>query len=184
MQFIPTSIPDVILIKPKIFQDKRGFFLESYQSELFKAAGISASFVQDNHSGSSKGTLRGLHYQIKQPQAKLVRAIAGTIFDVAVDLRRDSPTFGKSSTAELSSENKHQLYIPTGFAHGFYVLSDWAEVLYKTSDFYAPEHERTLLWNDPELGIEWPLIDLAAPIISPKDTQGIPLRQAEIYNSG
>ena len=181
MKFTPTPIPDIILIEPHIFKDKRGFFLETYQAKVYKDAGISAAFVQDNHSGSSKGTLRGLHYQIKNPQSKLVRTVAGEIFDVAVDLRRRSPTFGKYTTAQLSSDNKRLLYIPAGFAHGFYVLSDWAEVLYKTSDFYAPEYERTLLWNDPEIGINWPLIDGEQPVISPKDAQGIPLRNAEVY---
>jgi len=181
MQFIPTSIPDVIQIKPKIFQDNRGFFLETYQTEVFNQAGISTSFVQDNLSGSSKGTLRGLHYQIEQTQAKLVRVVAGEIFDVAVDLRRSSPTFGGWTAVHLSSENKHQVYIPGGFAHGFYVLSDWAEVSYKASDFYAPDYERTLLWNDPEIGIEWPLVDQAEPVISSKDAGGLPLRHAQVY---
>jgi dTDP-4-dehydrorhamnose 3,5-epimerase len=181
MQFIPTSIPDVILIESKIYQDKRGFFLETYQSEVFKQAGITTTFVQDNLSGSGKGTLRGLHYQIKQTQAKLVRVAAGEIYDVAVDLRRSSPTFGQWTAVRLSSENKHQVYIPTGFAHGFYVLSDWAEVCYKASDFYAPDYERTLLWNDPQLGIEWPLIDQTEPVISPKDAGGIPLHDAQVY---
>jgi dTDP-4-dehydrorhamnose 3,5-epimerase len=181
MQFIPTSIPDVIQIEPKIFQDNRGFFLETYQAQVFKQAGINTTFVQDNLSGSSRGTLRGLHYQIKQTQAKLVRVAAGEVFDVAVDLRRSSPTFGQWTAVRLSSENKRQVYIPGGFAHGFYVLSDWAEVCYKASDFYAPDYERTLLWNDPQLGIKWPIVDRAEPVISPKDAQGTPLREAQVY---
>ncbi len=182
MQFTPTSIPDVILIKPKIYQDNRGFFLETYQAKVFNEAGINATFVQDNLSGSNKGTLRGLHYQIKQTQAKLVRVVAGEIFDVAVDLRRNSPTFGGWAAVHISSENKHQVYIPGGFAHGFYVLSDWAEVSYKASDFYAPDYERTLLWNDPEIGIEWPLDNQAEPVISSKDAQGVPLHLAQVYD--
>lgn len=182
MHFSPTSIPDVILIKPKIFEDQRGFFLETYQTEKFKEASISTNFVQDNHSGSSRGTLRGLHYQVEQAQAKLVRVVTGEIFDVAVDMRRKSPYFGKWTASILSSENKHQVYIPSGFAHGFYVLSDWADVLYKTSDFYAPEHERTLLWNDPDIGIEWPLNDHVELMISNKDARGLPLLQAPVYD--
>ena len=181
MQFIPTQIPDVIVIEPKIFGDERGFFLETYQSKKFAAAGITATFVQDNHSGSRRGALRGLHYQIRYPQAKLVRVIGGEIFDVAVDIRRSSPSFGQWTGVHLSDENKRQVWVPVGFAHGFYVLSEWAEVIYKTSDFYAPEWERTLLWNDPALGIKWPLIEEKKPTLSTRDASGIPLDRAELF---
>lgn len=182
MQFIPTSIPDVVLIEPRVFADARGFFLETYQYQRFAAAGISAHFVQDNHSGSHQGTLRGLHYQIQQPQGKLVRAIVGEIFDVAVDLRRSSPTFGQWVGINLSSENKRMVWVPPGFAHGIYVISEWAEILYKTSDIYAPQHERTLLWNDPQVNVQWPLLPGSMPLLSEKDAQGKLLAQAEIYD--
>jgi len=182
MKFTTTSIPNVILIEPKVLSDERGFFFETYRAERFANAGINANFVQDNHSRSKQGTLRGLHYQIRQAQGKLVRVVSGKIFDVAVDLRKSSPTFGKSVGTYLSSENKHQTWIPAGFAHGFYVLSEWAEILYKASDYYAPQWERTLLWIDPTLNIEWPLIDGKAPILSKKDAQGLPLSQAELYD--
>jgi dTDP-4-dehydrorhamnose 3,5-epimerase len=182
MQFIPTQIQDVMIIEPKVFEDERGFILETYQSMQFAQAGIQVNFVQDNHSGSRQGSLRGLHYQIRHPQAKLVRVIAGEIFDVAVDLRRSSPTFGRWVGAKLSAENKRQMWVPVGFAHGFYVLSEWAEVIYKASDYYAPEYERTLLWNDPALGIEWPLIDECPPILSARDMRGLPLSQAELFD--
>jgi dTDP-4-dehydrorhamnose 3,5-epimerase len=182
MNFINTSIPDVILIEPKVLYDERGFFLETYQAKVYAAAGISANFVQDNHSRSKQGTLRGLHYQIQQSQGKLVRVVKGEIFDVAVDLRKSSPTFGEWVGTYLSSENKHQIWIPPGFAHGFYVVGEWAEIYYKASDYYTPQWERTLLWNDPILNIEWPLIDGKAPIISKKDAQGLPLSEAELYD--
>ena len=182
MRFLPTEIPDIILIEPKVFGDKRGFFLESYHAERFAEAGISDTFVQDNHSGSRRGTLRGLHYQIKQPQAKLVRVVAGEIFDVALDIRRSSPTFGRWIGTYLSTENRCQIWIPAGFAHGFYVTSEWAEIVYKTTDFYAPEWERTILWKDPAIGIQWPLADKEPPILSPKDAQGIPLHQADLFD--
>lgn len=182
MKFTTTSIPIVILIEPKVLSDERGFFFETYRAERFANAGINANFVQDNHSRSKQGTLRGLHYQIRQAQGKLVRVVSGEIFDVAVDLRKSSPTFGKWVGTYLSSENKLQTWIPAGFAHGFYVVGEWAEVLYKASDYYAPQWERTLLWNDPTLNIEWPLIDGKAPIISKKDAQGLPLSQAELYD--
>lgn len=181
MQYTPTSIPDILLIQPRLFGDERGFFMETYQFERFSAAGISYQFVQDNHSGSRRGTLRGLHYQIQQPQGKLVRVIAGEIFDVAVDLRRGSVTFGRWEGQPLSAENKLQLWIPPGFAHGFYVLSDWAEVMYKATDYYAPQWERTLLWNDPELSITWPIAPGEQPIISQKDRQGKRICEAEVY---
>lgn len=182
MKFTPTAIPDIILIEPKVFSDSRGFFLEAFHYDKYAAAGIKAHFVQDNHSGSRSGTLRGLHYQIQQSQGKLVRVIAGEIFDVAVDLRKKSPTFGRWVGFNLSASNYQQLWIPPGFAHGFYVLSEWAEILYKTTDVYAPQWERTLLWNDPDLGIAWPLVDGAAPILSEKDRLGTPFSQAELFD--
>ena len=181
MEFIPTKIPDVILIKPKIFGDARGFFFESYQKRLFTDANIAMDFVQDNQSGSKQGILRGLHYQIRQPQGKLVRVIIGEIFDVAVDIRRSSPTFGKWVGAILSSENKDQLWIPPGLAHGFYVLSEWAEVYYKATDYYAPQWERSLLWNDPTLSIEWPIQKGQSPSLSPKDADGKILSEIEVF---
>ena len=181
MEFSATDIPDVILISPNVFGDQRGFFMETFQANRFAAAGIPTQFVQDNHSGSRKGILRGLHYQIRQPQGKLVRVIAGEIFDVAVDLRRSSATFGFWVGHHLSAENKQQLWIPPGFAHGFYVTSEWAEVLYKASDYYAPEWERTILWNDAQIGIVWPLIDRQPPELSSKDQAGKPLSTAELF---
>jgi dTDP-4-dehydrorhamnose 3,5-epimerase len=181
MNFIHTSIPDVVQIEPRIFGDERGFFFESYQAQRFLEAGISVVFVQDNHSGSRRGTLRGLHYQIQQPQGKLCRVVAGEVYDVVIDLRRSSPTFGRWVDTRLSAENKLQVWIPPGFAHGFYVLSEWAEIIYKASDYYAPQWERTLLWNDPALGIAWPIPPGETPILSPKDAQGKPLSEAEVY---
>jgi dTDP-4-dehydrorhamnose 3,5-epimerase len=177
MQITPMPIPDVLLIVPDVYGDERGFFMEVYQAQKFSKAGISAVFVQDNHSRSKQEVLRGLHYQIQQVQGKLVRVVVGEIFDVAVDLRRSSSTFGKWVGAHLSSENKHQVFIPPGFAHGFYVLSSWAEIVYKTTDFYAPEHERTLLWNDPDIGVEWPLLNGQLPALSVKDQNGKPFKQ-------
>ncbi|HVW52312.1 MAG TPA: dTDP-4-dehydrorhamnose 3,5-epimerase [Trinickia sp.] len=180
IKVIETSLPEVRLIEPKVFEDARGFFFESYNARTFEqvvAAG--AQFVQDNHSHSFKGVLRGLHYQIEHPQGKLVRVVSGEVFDVAVDLRRNSPTFGKWAGALLSADNKRQMWIPPGFAHGFYVTSDGAEFLYKTTDYWFPEHERTLLWNDPALGIEWPLD--GAPQIAAKDEAGRLLADAEVY---
>ena len=184
MQFIPTAIPEVIIIKPQVYGDERGFFMETFHASRFAAAGIRADFVQDNHSGSRQGILRGLHYQVRQAQGKLVRAIAGEVFDVAVDLRRASPTFGRWMGQCLSAQNRRQVWIPPGFAHGFYVLSAWAEIIYKATDFYAPEWERTLLWNDPDLGIEWPILPGQAPLLSAKDVVGTPLRQADVYEPG
>ncbi len=181
MKFTPLAIPDVVLIEPLVFSDERGFFVETYQAQHFHSAGITASFVQDNHSGSRQGTLRGLHYQIRHSQGKLVRVVAGEIFDVAIDLRRSSPTFGHWCSARLSAQNKLQVWIPPGMAHGFYVLSEWAELIYKTSDFYAPQWERTLRWNDPELAIEWPLLDGEQPVLSTKDAQGTVLHQADLF---
>lgn len=182
MQFRATKIPDVLLIDLDVFRDDRGFFLETYQVQHYTAAGIPDPFVQDNHSGSQKGTLRGLHYQIQQAQGKLIRVVAGEVFDVAVDLRRSSASFGQWAGHLLSAENKLQLWIPPGFAHGFYVLSEWAEVIYKTTDYYAPQWERTLLWNDPALDISWPLSDNSPLLISPKDALGKPLSVAETYS--
>ncbi len=182
MEFHSTAIPEVILIRPQVFEDERGFFMEVFHSERFAVAGIKTTFVQDNHSGSKQGTLRGLHYQIRQAQGKLVRVIVGEIFDVAVDLRRSSPTFRRWVGHILSAENRLQMWIPPGFAHGFYVMSPWAEVLYKTTDYYAPQWDRTLLWNDSELGIAWPLIDGKPPLLSAKDAAGMPLRLAEVFD--
>ncbi len=178
----PTSLPDVLILEPRVFEDSRGYFIESYSLQKFEQAGISASFVQDNQSGSHGGVLRGLHYQIQQPQGKLVRVVVGEIYDIAVDIRRSSPTFGKWIGASLSAENRKQLWIPPGFAHGFYVLSNWAEVLYKTTDYYAPQYERTLLWSDPALAIDWHLRDGISPILSAKDAEGKPLSEAELFD--
>jgi dTDP-4-dehydrorhamnose 3,5-epimerase len=182
MRFIPLEIADVVRIEPRVFTDERGFFLESFHREQFAAAGIPVDFVQDNHSGSRRGSLRGLHYQIHQPQGKLVRLVAGEVFDVAVDLRRSSPTFGRWVGARLSAESKEQLWIPPGFAHGFYVLTDWAEVLYKATAYYAPEWERSLLWNDAAIGVQWPLAQHEEPILSEKDRTAVPLTDAEVYD--
>lgn len=178
MQLIPTRIPDVLILEPKVFGDHRGFFLETYRREVFEQAGV-PDFVQDNHSKSSRGVLRGLHYQIQQPQGKLVRVVQGEIFDVAVDLRRSSPTFGQWVGELLNTDNRRALYVPPGFAHGFYVTSDTAEVTYKCTTYYAPQFERSLLWNDPALGIAWPLD--GAPLLSAKDAQGLLLAAAETY---
>jgi len=176
-----TAISDVYIIKPKLFEDDRGFFMVTFQADKYAKQGIPGEFVQDNHSGSMGGVLRGLHYQICQVQGKLVQVVVGEIFDVAVDIRRSSHTFGKWIGQRLSVENKLQLWIPPGFAHGFYVLSDWAEVIYKATNYYAPGWERTILWNDPEIGIDWPLIDGKLPILSEKDSQGERLQEAEIF---
>jgi dTDP-4-dehydrorhamnose 3,5-epimerase len=175
----PTAITDVCVIEPKVFGDARGFFLESWNARTFAEAGLPAAFVQDNHSRSPRGVLRGLHYQIVQPQGKLVRVVAGDVFDVAVDLRRDSPTFGRWVGERLSGDNKRMLWIPPGFGHGFLVLSESADFLYKTTDYYAPEHERVIAWNDPDLAIAWPLA--GAPTLSARDTAGARLRDAEVF---
>jgi dTDP-4-dehydrorhamnose 3,5-epimerase len=175
----PTAIADVLLIEPKVFGDPRGFFLESWNAKAFAEAGIAAAFVQDNHSRSPRGVLRGLHYQIRQPQGKLVRVVAGEVFDVAVDLRRASSTFGRWVGERLSADNKRMLWIPPGLAHGFLVLSESADFLYKTTDYYAPEHERVLAWNDPELGIKWPLA--GTPTLSARDAAGTRLNDAELF---
>lgn len=181
MKFIPQKISDVVLIEPRVFGDERGFFMETWNEKLFALSGINKHFVQDNHSTSSKGVLRGLHYQIKQPQGKLVRVTAGKVFDVAVDLRRLSPSFGQYVGAELSAENKNMFWVPPGFAHGFYAMTDCVEFQYKCTDFYAPEYERTILWNDPELDIRWPL-NGNQPILSDKDKIGVSIAEAEVYD--
>jgi len=180
MRFTPTAIPDVIIIEPKIFADERGFFLKGYQKKSFSEAGIPFDFVQDNHSKSQQGVLRGLHYQIQQPQGKLVRVIAGEIFDVAVDIRKSSTTFGKWVGDYLSAENKRMFWVPAGFAHGFYVTSPTAEVLYKTTDYYAPQWERSIAWNDLTINIDWPLHG-KTPILSTKDEAGKLLNEAEVF---
>jgi dTDP-4-dehydrorhamnose 3,5-epimerase len=182
MQFISSELPDVILIQPKIFEDDRGFFLESYREDRFSTAGIQVDFVQDNHSASKKGVLRGLHYQIRQPQGKLIRVVLGEIFDVAVDLRRHSSTFGRWVGMTLSAEKKNQLWVPPGFAHGYYVTSERAEILYKATDYYAPQWERSLLWNDSIVAIDWPMINDELPILSDKDANGVLLSAAEVYD--
>jgi len=181
MEFIPTELPEVFLIKPKMFKDERGFFFETFRKDRFDESSIKFDFVQDNHSGSKKGVLRGLHYQIQQAQGKLVRVVSGEIFDVAVDIRRSSPNFGKWAGEVLSSDNHHQLWVPPGFAHGFYVLSDWAEVTYKTTDYYAPQWDRTILWNDPVIRIEWPVASGDTPSVSQKDADGKLLKDADTF---
>ncbi|HHJ80234.1 MAG TPA: dTDP-4-dehydrorhamnose 3,5-epimerase [Candidatus Tenderia electrophaga] len=180
MNVIKTEIPDLLIIEPKVFGDERGFFFESFNARAFaEQTGVQDSFVQDNHSRSAKGVLRGLHYQIQQPQGKLVRVVEGEIYDVVVDVRRSSPTFGKRFGLTLSAEDKRQLWVPAGFAHGFVVTSDYAEVLYKTTDYWAPEYERSIIWNDPALGIDWPLD--GEPLLSAKDKAGVPLAEAEVF---
>jgi dTDP-4-dehydrorhamnose 3,5-epimerase len=180
MRVVASAIPDVLILEPAVFRDPRGFFFESYNRRAFRqATGIDVEFVQDNHSRSARNVLRGLHYQIRQPQGKLVRVTAGAIWDVAVDLRASSPTFGQWTGFALDAESKRSVWIPAGFAHGFLVTSDAAEVQYKTTDYYAPEHERTLLWNDPALGIPWPLE--GEPILAEKDRRGTPLAAAERF---
>jgi dTDP-4-dehydrorhamnose 3,5-epimerase len=181
MIIIETNIPDVLIIEPKVFGDDRGFFLESFNAQTFaEKTGVTAQFVQDNHSRSSKNVLRGLHYQIQQPQGKLVRAVSGEVFDVAVDIRRSSPTFGRWTGCLLSEQNKRQLWVPEGFAHGFVVLSETADFLYKTTDYYAPEYERAIQWNDPEIGIDWQIT--ATPILSAKDKLAQLLKDAEVFS--
>ena len=181
MNVTPTAIADVLILEPRVFEDARGFFFESFNRAAFAGAtGMDVDFVQDNHSRSGKGVLRGLHYQIRQPQGKLVRVVSGAIFDVAVDLRRNSSTFGRWTCAELSSDNRRQMWVPTGFAHGFLVLGESADVIYKTTDYYAPDHERCLRWDDPQLGIAWPVLD-TVPVLSSKDRDGVPLSEAELF---
>jgi dTDP-4-dehydrorhamnose 3,5-epimerase len=181
MTIIPTAIPDVLILEPTVHGDDRGFFFESYREDQFRrATGITRPFVQDNHSRSRRLVLRGLHYQIRQPQGKLVRVVAGEVFDVAVDLRRSSPTFGKWVGTMLSADNKRLLWVPEGFAHGFLVLSDVADTVYKATDYYAPEHERTLLWNDPALAISWPLS--APPTLAARDVAGATLAGSVVFD--
>jgi dTDP-4-dehydrorhamnose 3,5-epimerase len=180
MQFIETELPGVIRVRPKLIGDQRGFFMEFYHRQRFREQGIDAEFVQDNLSRSERGVLRGLHYQVRQPQGKLVTVLAGEIFDVAVDLRRRSPRFGEWMGVRLTDRTREALYLPPGFAHGFYVLSETADVFYKCTDLYAPEHERTLLWNDPEIGIDWPLS--GEPTLSEKDRRGTPLQEADCFD--
>ncbi len=180
MKVIPTEIPDLMIIEPKVFDDDRGFFMESFNERLWQeATGINKRFVQDNHSRSCKGVLRGLHYQIKQPQGKLVRCVAGEVFDVAVDIRKSSPTFGKWVGVMLSAENKKQFWVPEGFAHGFLVLSEFADFLYKTTDYYAPEHERCIRWDDSRLNIDWPYQE--APQLSGNDRSAVCFNEAEFF---
>jgi len=180
MKIIATDIPDVLVIEPRVFGDDRGFFYESFNQKVWEEkTGLRMTFVQDNHSRSKRNVLRGLHYQIKQPQGKLMRVIAGEVFDVAVDIRKSSPTFGRWVGFTLSAENKRIMWIPEGFAHGFLVLSDFAEFLYKTTDYWAPEYERTIIWNDSDLGIRWPL--KVPPVLSSKDCDGLGFKSAECF---
>jgi dTDP-4-dehydrorhamnose 3,5-epimerase len=182
MQIVQTAIPDVLILEPKVFGDDRGFFFESFNQQTFQnLTGVKANFVQDNHSKSAANVLRGLHYQIEQAQGKLVRVTAGEVFDVAVDIRRQSATFGKWVGVLLSAENKRQLWVPSGFAHGFIVLKDNTEFLYKTTDYYAPQHERCIRWDDPAIGIDWPISQ--APILSGKDQLGLALSEAEVFEN-
>ena len=181
MQFEPTAIPEVVLIRPKVFGDERGFFMESFEQRKFAAAGLDLNFVQDNHSHSARHILRGLHYQILKPQGKLVRVTSGRVFDVAVDIRRSSSSFGRWVGVELSAENHHMLWVPPGFAHGYMVLSDSADFLYKVTDFWAPEHERAIRWDDPTIGVRWPLPPGVQPVLSGKDAAAPALSVAEVY---
>ena len=183
MKFTRLAIPDVVSIEPHAHEDRRGFFLESYHASEFEREGIPTRFVQDNHSGSKQGVLRGLHFQLRRPQGKLVRVVVGEVYDVAVDLRRSSPTVGHYVAQTLSAKNRRQLWIPPGFAHGFYSLSDCSEVLYKVTEFYQLEWDRTLRWDDPDVGIDWPLIHGKPPLLSPKDSRGAWLRECETYEN-
>lgn len=181
MKFIETEIPELIIIEPKVFADGRGFFMETWQARTFADHGINVDFVQDNHSKSSQGILRGLHYQVEHTQGKLVRVISGEVFDVAVDLRKSSPTFGKWVGVLLSAENKKMFWVPPGFAHGFYVTSDTAEFVYKCTDYYAPKYERSIRWDDDDLAISWPLVSGDPPLLSQKDAAGVSFRDAEYF---
>ncbi len=182
MKLIPTHIPEVVVIEPQVFGDERGFFMETFRATVMDELTGGKPFVQDNHSKSSHGILRGLHYQMQQTQGKLVRVVAGEVFDVAVDMRRNSPTFGQWAGEVLSAENKRQLWVPEGFAHGFYVMSDSAEFVYKCTDYYAPEYDRSLLWNDEDVGIEWPLVDGKPPQLSAKDEAGKRFSEADYFD--
>ena len=181
MRFLPTTLRDVVLVEPRVHGDERGFFMETWHRERFAQAGIDCQFVQDNHSLSGRGTLRGLHYQLQNTQGKLVRVVAGEVFDVAVDVRRSSPDFGKWVGVTLSAANKRMLWVPPGFAHGFYVTSGQAEFLYKCTELYDPASERTLAWNDPEVGVQWPLVPGMEPLLSAKDLQGRLLAEADVF---
>lgn len=181
MRLRPTELPDVMVVEPEVHEDQRGFFMETWHRDKFRAAGLDLSFVQDNHSGSGRNTLRGLHYQLGRPQGKLVRVVLGEVFDVAVDLRRSSPTFGRWTGTTLSAGNRLQLWVPEGFAHGYFVVSERAEVVYKCTDVYAPKEERTLRWDDPDVGIAWPL-GAEAPLVSAKDAQGLSFRAAPTFS--
>lgn len=181
MNVIQTALPDVLIIEPRVFGDHRGFFMESWNRRHFAEAGLDLDFVQDNHSRSAQGILRGLHYQVEQPQGKLVRVTHGEVFDVAVDLRRSSPTFGQWVGVHLSAENHRMLWVPPGFAHGFYGISESVDFQYKCTDYYAPEHERCIRWDDPAIGIDWPLVDGKAPVLSAKDAAGTSLHEAELF---
>jgi dTDP-4-dehydrorhamnose 3,5-epimerase len=181
MKYTLIDIPGPVLMEPAVFGDERGFFMETWREDEFKKKVADLSFVQDNHSRSGRGTLRGLHYQIKNPQGKLVRVISGEVFDVVVDLRKSSPSFGKYSGVRLSAENRQIFWVPPGFAHGFYVLSEAAEFVYRCTDYYAPEYERCILWDDPDLGINWPLLKNIPPLLSPKDMGGVSFREAQLF---
>ncbi|MCP4720629.1 MAG: dTDP-4-dehydrorhamnose 3,5-epimerase [Desulfobacteraceae bacterium] len=181
MKYTPLNIADVIVMEPQVFGDHRGFFMETWREDEFKQKIADLTFVQDNHSKSSQGILRGLHYQIQHPQGKLVRVVSGEVFDVAVDLRKSSPTFGEWAGTILSSDNKKMLWVPPGFAHGFYVLSNEAEFIYKCTDYWSPEHERSIIWNDSSLAIDWPIIQDTFPVLSPKDKDGSTLENAEVF---
>ncbi len=181
MEYVPQSVPDVVLLKPKVFGDERGFFLETFRQNEFAEHCSPLAFVQDNHSKSRQGILRGMHYQLDQPQGKLVRVVEGEVFDVAVDLRKSSPTFGQWVGVTLSAENKHMLWVPPGFGHGFYVTSETAEFVYKCTDYYMPDSERSLLWNCGEVGIDWPLVNGEAPSLSEKDAAGQPLSEVDTF---
>jgi dTDP-4-dehydrorhamnose 3,5-epimerase len=182
MQITDTTLEDVKVLRPKVFGDARGFFMETFRDSEFRETVADVTFVQDNHSRSGNGVLRGLHYQIRQPQGKLVRVISGEVFDVAVDIRKSLPEFGRWAGAVLSAENKEMLWVPPGFAHGFYVMSDQAEFVYKCTEYYAPEYERVILWNDPAIGIDWPLSGSDLPLLSPKDENGVLLKNAEVFS--
>jgi dTDP-4-dehydrorhamnose 3,5-epimerase len=182
VKILATDIPDVLLFAPEVHGDRRGYFMETWRADRFAAAGVDLPFVQDNQSSSRRGVLRGLHYQIRQPQGKLVRVISGAVFDVAVDLRRSSATFGRWTGAELSAENRRLIWVPPGFAHGFYVLSEQAEFVYKCTDYYAPEHERVVRFDDPDIGVRWPLLDGVETVLSEKDLGGTSLARAEVYD--
>lgn len=182
MKIHETDIPGVLIFEPRVFGDHRGYFLETWREDLFQEAGVTHAFVQDNQSSSHRGVLRGLHYQIRQSQGKLVRVLAGRVFDVAVDLRRSSPTFGRWVGAELSAENRRLFWVPPGFGHGFYVLSEMAEFAYKCTDYYAPQHERVIRWDDPRIGIDWPLVDGVPTVLSAKDEAGLPLAEADLFD--